>query len=86
MARKLWLAESTLEYESGNVLGVFTSKAKAIEECQRYEESHDYEDEPRTLEFGQHQTSEKHPIVFLANGHVYGYCVQEIEVNKSLMT
>lgn len=85
MARKLWIAERSLEYEGSDALGVFINKEKAVEACQQHEESFDYEVEPRILDFYQYQTSEKHPIVFLANGYVYTYRVQEIEVNKPLM-
>lgn len=82
--KNLWIAYRIIHYEGDDVLGVFTTKAKAIEECQLYDNQHWSAEEHQALEFRQHQTSENHPIVFLAYG-IYQYSVREIEINTPLM-
>ena len=84
MAKNLWMAERIIDYEGSDVVGVFTTKKKAVEACQHYENEHSG-DEPRELNFYQYQASENHPTVFLANGVNYEYCVREIEINKPLI-
>lgn len=74
---KLWVAEKSFELEDFYILGIFSSKDKAIEASQDFENRNGFVD----LEFKE---TNKLDAVLLAQGDTYEYMVWEIEVDKPL--
>jgi hypothetical protein len=78
--KKLWIAERHVDYEGDDILGIFTTKKRAIAECQAYDDGFGYEDSRRELDF-----RERNPAFFEAHGQVFEYYVRQVEINTPLM-
>lgn len=72
--QKLWIAKYSTPYEGGDVLGIFTSVVKAMNACNKHENTAS----DNQLAFTKYR-KDSH---WKSEGGDYDYIIEEIEIDK----